>query len=42
VVEHVGLGFDHDLEGAVLLEEVRRQHLGGGERRGLADFGNGA
>ena len=37
VVEHVGLGRDHDLERAGLAQEVGRQDLDGGLRRAGAD-----
>ena len=42
VVEDVGLRLDDDFERAILLQEVRRQHLDGGGGRRLADFGDGA
>ena len=41
VVEHVGLGRDHDLQRAVLAQEVGRQHLDGGLRATLADGADG-
>ena len=37
MVEHVRLGFDDDLEGAGLAQEIRRQHLDGRARAGGPD-----
>src|SRR6185312_12972077 len=42
VVEHVGPRRDDDLERAVLLEKIGRQHFDGGIRRVLADRFDGA
>ena len=36
VIEHIGRRREHRLERAVLAQEVRRQHLDGHRRRGLA------